>query len=158
MLRQFILLALIHVVSAHLRSIGGQLPRMLNKHIATPRRARDARAAVDLSSLLFNAQLAAETAVSEQLTSLSPVSVLVLYGAGLLTSLTPCCLSMLPLTMSYIGSGSFADSQSDRSQTSSSFAAVAFSVGLACSFAALGVAASSAGAVLGSGRCWCSNA
>ena len=106
--------------------------------------------------MLFDAQLAAEAAVSQELTSLSPVSSLVLYGAGLLTSLTPCCLSMLPLTMSYIGSGSYEgafEAQEDGAQSSSFGAALAFSTGLACSFSALGVAASSAGAMFGGNRC-----
>mmetsp|Transcript_39249 Transcript_39249/g.126115 ORF Transcript_39249/g.126115 Transcript_39249/m.126115 type:complete len:287 (+) Transcript_39249:60-920(+) len=115
----------------------------------------------DLGVALYDAQVAAqvavEAAVSHELTSLSPVSALVLYGAGLLTSLTPCCLSMLPLTMSYIGSGSFDEgggggSQSSSSSSSSSFgASLAFAGGLACSLSALGVAAASAGAMLGSG-------
>ena len=117
----------------------------------------------DLGVALYDAQVAAqvavEAAVSDELTSLSPVSALVLYGAGLLTSLTPCCLSMLPLTMSYIGSGSFdegggggSQSSSSSSSSSSSFgASLAFAGGLACSLSALGVAAASAGAMLGSG-------
>ena len=129
---------------------------LVNRRFAAPR--VPAARAVDLGGMLFDAQLAAEQAVSQELTSLSPVSALVLYGAGLLTSLTPCCLSMLPLTVSYIGSGSFdgaleepLDGAQQQAQGSSFAASLAFSTGLACSFSALGVAASSAGAMLGSG-------
>jgi len=114
---------------------------------------RCASPSLSLGVALYDAQVAAqvavEAAVSHELTSLSPVSALVLYGAGLLTSLTPCCLSMLPLTMSYIGSGSFDEGVGG---SSSSFGvSLAFAGGLACSLSALGVAAASAGAMLGSG-------
>ncbi|KAL1519273.1 hypothetical protein AB1Y20_022802 [Prymnesium parvum] len=98
--------------------------------------------------ILFDLQLSAEAAVSQQLSHLTPASVLVLYAAGLLTSLSPCSLSMLPLTMSCIGSGSF--ERGGEQPSSSGGVALAFSTGLACAFSALGVAASSAGAMLGS--------
>lgn len=41
--------------------------------------------------------------VADQLSHLSPLSILVMLGAGLLTSLTPCMLSMLPITLGYMG-------------------------------------------------------
>jgi len=41
--------------------------------------------------------------VSTQLTHLGWVSIGVIFAAGLLTSLTPCMLSMLPITIGYIG-------------------------------------------------------
>ena len=44
--------------------------------------------------MLYEAQLSVEALVTQSLTSVTPVSVLVLYGAGLLTSLTPCCVSI----------------------------------------------------------------
>jgi len=102
--------------------------------------------AVDISSLLYDAQMAADVAVKAELSSVSPVSTLVMYGAGLLTSLSPCCLSMLPLTMGYIGSMD----DDDDDGVASFGASLAFSGGLACCFCALGVAASSAGAIFGS--------
>lgn len=37
-----------------------------------------------------------------QLTHVSPVTIGVMYGTGLLMSLSPCALSLLPLTISYI--------------------------------------------------------
>lgn len=37
-----------------------------------------------------------------QLTHVGPLTVGVMYGTGLLMSLSPCALSLLPLTMSYI--------------------------------------------------------
>jgi cytochrome c-type biogenesis protein len=41
--------------------------------------------------------------VQTQLNHLSFVSIGVIFIAGLLTSLTPCMLSMLPITIGYIG-------------------------------------------------------
>lgn len=45
----------------------------------------------------------ADRIVSTQLDHLSLVSIGVIFLAGLVTSLTPCMLSMLPITVGYIG-------------------------------------------------------
>ena len=45
----------------------------------------------------------ANSLVKTQLTHLSWVSLVTIFVAGLLTSLTPCMLSMLPITIGYIG-------------------------------------------------------
>ena len=82
---------------------------------------------------LYEAQLSAEVLVKSNLAALTPLSALVLYGAGLLTSLTPCCLSMLPLTFAYIGG--IADEEQGGTARSSLLPAVAFSSGLAVAFA-----------------------
>ena len=103
--------------------------------------------AFDMGVALYEAQLSADVLVSQNLASLTPLSALVLYGAGLLTSLTPCCLSMLPLTFAYIG-GSVGDA--DERSASSMVPAVAFSGGLAVAFAALGTAAATFGSIFGS--------
>jgi cytochrome c-type biogenesis protein len=96
----------------------------------------------DLPTLLFDAQLAADSAVTSSLAELTPTSALVLYAAGLLTSLTPCCLSMLPFTFAYLGGLSGEGS-------GLLLARVLFVAGLATTFAGLGVAASSLGLVYG---------
>lgn len=130
-------------------SLGLRGPRLAPQRRVSPRTS-PISASLDLGTLLFEAQLSAEAAVSEQLSSLSPASAFVLYGAGLLTSLSPCCLSMLPLTMSYIGSGTEEGASLDQKAVFSSFGpALAFATGLACSFSALGITAASAGAMLG---------
>ena len=104
--------------------------------------------ALDAGVALYEMQLTAETIVSTQLQALTPFSALALFGAGLLTSLTPCCLSMLPLTVAYFatvdGSG-----DGSRARSATVLPALAFTAGLACALAALGVAAASLGKVYG---------
>jgi len=107
-------------------------------------------ASFDLGVALYEAQLSADTLVNQNLAALTPLSALILYGAGLLTSLTPCCLSMLPLTFAYIGGLSDSDGDTSTSSSSSLLPAVAFSSGLALAFALLGVSAASFGSLFGS--------
>lgn len=81
--------------------------------------------------------------VLNQLTHLSWVSIGIIFAAGLLTSLTPCMLSMLPITIGYIGG------YETKSRLQAAIASTWFSLGLATTLAGLGIVAAFVGQVYG---------
>ncbi|MEL7078441.1 MAG: cytochrome c biogenesis protein CcdA, partial [Cyanobacteria bacterium J06582_2] len=96
-----------------------------------------------LQTQLYLLERFADRVVTTQLDHLSIVSVGVIFLAGLVTSLTPCMLSMLPITVGYIG-GYESEGRLQAAVQSSWFA-----LGLATTLAILGILATTIGKVYG---------
>ncbi|MBZ8183058.1 cytochrome c biogenesis protein CcdA [Oscillatoria salina] len=96
-----------------------------------------------LQTKLYELEQFADSLVSQQLTHLSWLSIAVIFTAGLLTSLTPCMLSMLPITIGYIGG------YETESRLKAAAQSTWFALGLATTLAGLGILAASVGRVYG---------
>jgi cytochrome c-type biogenesis protein len=96
-----------------------------------------------LQTRIFELEQFANTLVSIQLKHLSFVSIGVIFLAGLLTSLTPCMLSMLPITIGYIGG------YEAKSRLLAAAQSTWFALGLATTLAGLGIIAATLGKVYG---------
>lgn len=98
---------------------------------------------IQIQTQLYELEQFANQLVSSQLTHLSWVSIGVIFAAGLLTSLTPCMLSMLPITIGYIGG------YQTKTRLQAAIASTWFSLGLATTLAGLGILAALVGRVYG---------
>jgi len=94
----------------------------------------------DLSVAIYDSQLLFSSTVSHELSNPSFASFTILYIAGVLTSLSPCSIGMLPITLSYLSS-------SDKSKLLSR--TIFYAIGLATAFAGLGLSAALAGQLFG---------
>ena len=96
-----------------------------------------------LQNWLYELEQFANNIVSNQLTHLSWVSISIIFAAGLLTSLTPCMLSMLPITIGYIGG------YETKSRLQAAVQSTWFALGLATTLAGLGIIAAFVGKIYG---------
>ena len=96
-----------------------------------------------LQTQLYEIAQYANILVKTQLTQLSWVSVGIIFLAGLLTSLTPCMLSMLPITIGYIGG------YETQNRLQAAAQSTWFALGLATTLAGLGILATVVGQVYG---------
>ena len=96
-----------------------------------------------IQTKIYELESFANQLVSNQLMHLSWVSIGIIFAAGLLTSLTPCMLSMLPITIGYIGG------YETKSRLKAAIASTWFCLGLATTLAGLGIVAAFVGQVYG---------
>lgn len=96
-----------------------------------------------IQTWLYQIAQFANNLVASQLTHISWLSFGIIFAAGLLTSLTPCMLSMLPITIGYIGG------YEAKTRLQAAAQSAWFSLGLATTLAGLGILASYVGQVYG---------
>ncbi|MGB3493936.1 MAG: cytochrome c biogenesis protein CcdA [Elainellaceae cyanobacterium] len=96
-----------------------------------------------IQAWLYQLEQFADSVVANQLNHLSFSSVGIIFAAGLLTSLTPCMLSMLPITVGYIGG------YESKGRGQAATQSLWFALGLATTLAIMGVVAAIAGRVYG---------
>jgi cytochrome c-type biogenesis protein len=96
-----------------------------------------------LQTQIFKLEHFADVLVANQLSHLTLLSVGIIFLAGLITSLTPCMLSMLPITIGYIGG------YEAKSRVQAAAQSTWFALGLATTLAGLGILAAVLGKVYG---------
>ncbi len=96
-----------------------------------------------LQTQLYQLAQFADRLVAQQLQHLNWLSLGAIFAAGLLTSLTPCMLSMLPITIGYIGGSA------SQSRWQAAIQSTWFALGLATTLAGLGILAGLLGQVYG---------
>ncbi len=91
----------------------------------------------------YQLEQGAEQLARAQLAEITPLSFLLLYCIGLATSFTPCILSMLPVTIGYIGG------YQSQSRLASLIQSGWFALGLAFTMTGLGLVATLPGVIYG---------
>ncbi len=79
---------------------------------------------------------------------LSPLALILVFAGGVLTSIGPCNMAMIPLIIGYVGGSR------DLSRRRSFVLSATFATGLALTFMLLGVVVSFVGGLVGAGHAW----
>ena len=98
-----------------------------------------------MSDFIYSTQTSVSAVLSASTSTSSTLNFALLYGAGLITSFSPCALGLLPVTMSYISTAA-----GEREDKTALLPTVAFALGLASVFCGLGLSAALLGGVFGS--------
>ena len=85
--------------------------------------------------------------IASKLSSSPVIAVVLLFAAGVLTSLTPCIYPMIPITAAIVGGQSVGETKPPRSRTI--FLTLSYVAGLAIVYATLGVIAGMTGTIFG---------
>jgi cytochrome c-type biogenesis protein len=100
----------------------------------------------DIGVGLYDAQLTVSQFVDTQLASPNPTSFLFLFAAGLLTAFSPCSISLVPLTLAYLGGNEATNTDKNSAVTRS----LSYAAGLASMLTLFGLSAAILGNVFGS--------
>ncbi len=122
------------------------ISRQVGRGTHSASRQLPAFAGPDASVFLYDLQLRLANAVTIQTDSISVAGIGILYIAGLLASLSPCSLSLLPLTLAYLGKASDETTNTSDLQLKLS----SYTAGFASALSLLGLSAASIGNIFGS--------
>lgn len=120
----------------------------VRQHQIIPATTRQQSTTLNMMSwedVVFNAQTTASSLASVSLDDPSNLvsSVPIMYGAGLLTAVSPCVWGLLPLTISYISNAA-----GEREDKDIVLPTLSFAVGLASVFCSLGLIAATVGGAM----------
>jgi len=107
----------------------------------------------DVAMSLYDSQLLLSDLVETQLKTATPASLGLLYAAGLLTSFSPCSISLLPLTLAYLGGADETPNMSSAGAVvinAKVIKSVSYAAGLAFTLASFGLFAALLGQLFGS--------
>lgn len=110
----------------------------------------------DMNVALYDAQLQFSHLVETEMTQVSPLSTFLLYSAGLLTAFSPCAMSLLPVTIAFLGgnentNSNVIDSNNNNinNNNENTINSILYALGLASTLSIFGVLAASLGSMYG---------